>query len=315
MNHYETLVIGILVFVVSAVILKQCIVIVPEGSRFVVEKLGKFSRVIQPGLTLLIPFLERVAYRPTVKAQVVELSEVECFSKDNSLLKISSQYVFKFIEVEKAIYKAENVELLLENYCKTHLRDVSGTMKLDELLSSRSEIKVKIETELAAIAEKYGCELESYEILNITPTEATISSMEKLVEADRLARTILIKAEAEKDAEIKQAQGQKEAEVLAAEAEKQSDILRSEGELEAAKNDAKAIRERGQAEADANQMISKSVKESGAEGLHLKIANDYTTALQTIGAADSSKTIMMPVDSSNLVGSIAGIAELLNNKS
>ncbi|BBM67645.1 MULTISPECIES: SPFH domain-containing protein [Vibrio] len=311
---YETIVIGVLVLAASILVLKSSLVITPEGSLYVVEKLGKFSRTLTPGLAFLVPLVERVAHRPTVKAQIVELPDVEAFSNDNSLLIVSSQYVFKFVDVKKALYTAMNVEQLIENYCVTSLRNVMGTKTLDELLSSRAEIKAAIESELAQIAGKYGCELESYEILNITPTETTIASMEQLVAADRHARTLRITADAQRDAEIAEATGKKEAEVLAAEAEKQSAILRSQGELEAAKNDAEAIRERGKAQADANDMIAKSVKENGADGVHLKVATEYTEALKAIGESESSKTIMMPVDSSQLVGSIAGIAELLTKR-
>ncbi len=284
-----------LFFVVAASVVK----IIPQGFNYTVERLGRYTRTLQPGLALLTPFIETVGHKVNMMEQVLDIPSQEVISKDNAMLTVDGVAFFQVLDAAQASYEVHNLQRAMLNLTMTNIRTVIGSMDLDEVLSEREMINAKLLTVVDEATNQWGVKVTRIEIKDITPPRDLVEAMGRQMKAERLKR-----------AEILEAEGSRQSEILRAEGEKQGAILAAEGRKEAAFRDAEARERAAQAEAEATSMVSKAISEGNVQAINYFVANNYVDALKELATSPNQKVLMMPVEAASLIGSIGGIAEM-----
>ncbi len=281
------------------IVLIKSIVIVPQGYEYTVENLGRFTRLLRPGFHVLVPFIERVGNKVNRMEQVLDVPSQEVITKDNAMVRVDGVVFFQIQETAKAAYQIHDLYSGILNLVMTNIRTVIGGMEIDELLSQRDVINQRLLTVVDEATIPWGTKITRVEIKDISPPRDLIDAMARQMKAER-----------EKRANILEAEGFKQAAILKADGEKQSAILSAEGRKESAFRDAEAREREAQAEAKATQMVSEAIEKGSVQALNYFLGQKYVEALQEIVQSPNQKLLMLPLETSGLVGSLTGIAEL-----
>ena len=289
------LVLGFLLIITLLSMIK----IVPQGFNYTVERLGRFDRTLTPGLNLLWPFVERIGSKMNMMEQVLDVPTQEVITKDNATCSVDGVTFFQVLDAPKAAYEVSGLNNAILNITMTNLRTVMGSMTLDELLSKRDEINTRILHVVDDAVAPWGIKMTRIEIKDINPPSDLVEAMGRQMKAERLKRASILEAE-----------GERQAAILKAEGDKESQILQAEGMREAAFREAEAREREAQAEASATKVVSDAIGQGNSQAINYFVAQKYTEAMKTIGAAPNQKVIMMPMEATALVGSLGGIGEI-----
>lgn len=296
----SALVFGIALAALAAVIVGMGVKVVPQGYAYTIERFGRYTHTLSPGLNFLIPFVETVGKKVSLMETVMNIPPQECISSDNVMVKIDAVCFYQVIDPSKSAYEIGNLEVGIKNLVMTNIRTALGSLELDALLSNREAISGRLMQVVAPAVENWGVRMLRVEIADVTPPAELIDAMASQMKAERLKRASVLEAE-----------GRRQAEILTAEGEKQAQILKAEGEREAAFMQAEARIRSAQAEAKATQAVSDAIASGNMNAINYFVANRYIDALSAIGNGDSSKVVFMPLDAASVMGSVGGITELL----
>ena len=318
----STLNIVLIIFVALIVIyILRGIKIVSHSETLIVERLGKYNRTLNAGINIILPIIERAkdtiarrqdgrligTNRIDMREQVYDFDKQSVITKDNVMTEINALLYFQIVDPMKAVYEIQNLPVAIEKLTQTTLRNVVGEMELDETLTSRDTINSKLRTVLDDATNKWGVKVNRVELQDITPPESIRRTMELQMQAERNRRAEILKAEGEKQAQILNSEGEKQAEINAAEADKQANILKAEGE-------ARAKILQAEAEATAIRNITESVSDRGSDPVNYLLAVKYVEALKEIASGQQNKTVYLPYEATNMLGSIGGIKDLFQTK-
>ena len=301
--------------VLAVVFVKMAIVIIPQSETRIIERLGKYFATLEPGINIIIPFIDsaksivtiergRYVYSSTIdlREQVYDFDKQNVITKDNIQMQINALLYFQIVDPFKAVYEINNLPNAIEKLTQTTLRNIIGEMELDQTLTSRDVINTKLRGVLDDATNKWGIKVNRVELQDIIPPSSVLQAMEKQMQAERDKRATILTSEGNKQAQILQSEGEKQAKINKAEAAKQQAVLIAEGEAEA------RIR-KAEAEAAAIDKITAAVGQSTNPANYL-LAKNYIQMLSDVSSGDKTKTVFLPFEASNLMGSIGGIKEL-----
>ncbi len=279
--------------------LSSAIKMVSQGFEFTVESFGKYTKTLQPGLHLLVPFVEKVSAKVNKMEQVLDIPSQDIISKDNAMVRVDGVVFYQVMDAENATYRVRNLNRAIEQLTMTNIRTVMGSMDLDEVLSERDRINESLMRVVDEATDPWGVKVTRIEIKDITPPADLVEAMARQMKAER-----------DKRADILEAEGARQSEILRAEGEKQSQILEAEGRREAAFRDAEARERQAQAEAEATRMVSEAIASGDVQAVNYFVANRYVEALEKVASAPNQKLVMMPLEAGNVIGALGGIGEL-----
>ena len=296
---------GILPLVIVAVLaigLFKLVRIVPQGFEWTVERWGKYTHTLTPGFHLLIPVMQNVGRKMNMMEQVLDVPSQDVITKDNAVVKVDGVVFYQVLDAAKAAYEVAQLEVAIINLIMTNIRTVLGSLDLDESLSKRDEINAKLLKVVDEATHPWGLKVTRIELKDIQPPRDLVDSMARQMKAER-----------EKRANILDAEGFRQAAILKAEGEKQSVILAAEGQKEAAFREAEARERLAAAEAKATEVVSTAIAGGDVNALNYFVANKYIEALKAMADSPNQKMLLMPIEATGVLGSLAGIAELAKN--
>jgi regulator of protease activity HflC (stomatin/prohibitin superfamily) len=290
---------AIAIFVFALILIYLGVKSVPQGDEWTVERFGRYTKTLRPGLNFLLPFMDKVGNKVNMMEKVLEIPRQEVISKDNAMVGADAVTFYQVIDAAKAAYEVQHLETALINLTQTNIRSVIGSMDLDESLSNREVINTKLLSVIDHASTPWGIKVTRVEIKDLSPPADITEAMGRQMKAER-----------EKRAEILTAEGQKQSAILKAEGEREAQIREAEGRKEAAFLDAEARERSAKAEAEATRMVSEAIAAGNIQAVNYFVAQKYTEALRDIAASPNSKTVMVPLEASALMGSISGISEI-----
>lgn len=273
--------------------------VVPQGNEFTVERFGRCLRTLRPGLHVIIPYVDRIGRRLNKMEQVLDVPSQDVITRDNAVVRVDAVVFYQIMEAAKAAYEVADLQSAMLNLTMTNIRTVLGSMDLDESLSKRDEINTRLLVVVDDATTPWGVKVTRIEIKDITPPQNLVEAMARQMTAER-----------QKRANILEAEGFRAAEILKAEGEKQAAVLEAEGRLEAAQRDAQARERLAEAEAAATRMVSEAIAQGDIQAINYFVATKYVESLKFMASAQNHKVVFLPLDASNLLGSIGGIGEL-----
>jgi regulator of protease activity HflC (stomatin/prohibitin superfamily) len=297
MFGFQEFVILILVLAVALVIMG--VKSVPQGTEFTVERFGRYTRTLRPGLNLITPIIDRIGSKLNMMERVMDVPSQEVITRDNAMVTVDGVVFFQVLDAAKAAYEVNQLEHAILNLTMTNIRTVMGSMDLDELLSQRDTINAQLLTVVDDATTPWGVKVTRIEIKDITPPRDLVDSMARQMKAER-----------EKRANILEAEGIRAAEILRAEGQKQAIILDAEGRRQAAFLEAEAREREAEAEAKATHMVSQAIAKGDLNAINYFVATKYVDALQSIAMSPNEKLVLMPLEASSVIGALGGISEL-----
>ncbi|MBQ7422754.1 MAG: SPFH/Band 7/PHB domain protein [Prevotella sp.] len=305
--------------ILAGIVAKKALVIMSQSETKIIERLGKYYATLNPGINLIIPFIDhakeivsvrngRYVYTSDIdlREQVYDFDRQNVITKDNIQMQINALLYFQIVDPFKAVYEINNLPNAIEKLTQTTLRNIIGEMELDQTLTSRDTINTKLRAVLDDATNKWGIKVNRVELQDIMPPESVLSAMEKQMQAERNKRAVILTSEGQKQSQILQSEGEKAATINKAEAQKQQEILRAEGEAQA------RIR-KAEAEAIAIEKITEAVGKSTNPANYL-LAQKYIQMMEELAKGDQTKTVYLPYEATNLLGSIGGIKDLFKTE-
>jgi regulator of protease activity HflC (stomatin/prohibitin superfamily) len=290
------------ILVILAIIgLVASVVVVKQGFEYTLERLGRYTTTLTPGFSLIIPFIDRIGRRMNMMEQVLDIPTQEIITRDNAVVAVDGVVFYQVLDAAKAAYEVSNLTAAVTALTQTNLRTVMGSLDLDESLSKRDEINARLLTVIDHATAPWGLKVTRVEVKDIQPPRDIQDSMARQMKAEREKRAVTLEAE-----------GQRAAAILRAEGEKQAQILESEGRREAAFRDAEARERAAEAEAAATTMVSDAIAKGDLQAVNYFIAQKYVDAVSKFANSPNAKTIFMPLEATNLIGSVGGITELMS---
>ncbi|ODU50458.1 MAG: hypothetical protein ABS98_08420 [Lysobacteraceae bacterium SCN 69-48] len=290
---------ALILLLAGIILLSKTVRMVPQGYQWTVERFGRYTHTMEPGLHFLMPVVYGVGRKINMMEQVMDVPSQDVITKDNAVVKVDGVVYFQVLDAAKAAYEVAQLEVAILNLVMTNIRTAIGSMDLDESLSKRDEINTKVLHAVDQATHPWGLKVNRIELKDIQPPRDLVDSMARQMKAER-----------EKRANILEAEGFRQAEILKAEGEKQSAILSAEGQKEAAFRQAEARERLAEAEAKATQMVSDAIASGNVQAINYFVAQKYIEAFKELAQAPNQKFVMMPMESSGIIGSLGGIAEL-----
>jgi len=291
---------AVVLLVLAGVILFGAIKIVPQGREYTVERFGRYTRTLSPGIAFLTPFVEGIGRRVNMMEQVLDVPQQEVITKDNAVVKVDGIVFIQVMDAAAAAYRVDNLNYAIAQLCMTNLRTVVGSMELDEVLSQRDQINTRLLHVIDAATGPWGVKVARIEIKDLMPPPDITNAMARQMKAERERRAVITEADGEKSAAIARAEGAK-----------QAAILEAEGRREAAYRDAEAREREAEAEAKATAMVSEAIARGDVNAINYFIAQKYVEAFAKLAESPNQKTVIVPAEMSALVGSLAGVGELV----
>ena len=290
---------ALVLVIFAATLIFMMVKSVPQGEEWTVERFGRYTRTLKPGLRFLVPIMDKVGNKINMMETVLDIESQEVITRDNAMVMADAVAFYQVVDAAQAAYEVRNLERALANLSQTNIRSVIGSMDLDESLSNRDSINARLLSVIDQASNPWGVKVTRVEIKDLKPPKDISDSMARQMKAER-----------EKRAEILQAEGLKQAAILKSEGERESQIREAEGRRQAAFLDAEARERSAQAEAEATRMVSEAIAAGDVQAINYFVAQKYTEALRDMASSSSAKTVMLPLEASNLIGSVAGIAEI-----
>lgn len=275
---------------------------VPQGNQFTVERFGRYTHTLMPGLHFIIPVIDRIGHRINVMEQVLDVPSQEVITKDNAMVTVDGVIFYQILDAASSAYEVRNLERAVINLTMTNIRTVMGDMDLDELLSQRDKINARLLTVVDDATEPWGVKVTRIEIRDIQPPVDLVNAMAQQMKAEREKRAAILEAEGFREAAIRRAEG-----------EKQGQILEAEGRREAAYRDAEARERYAEAEAKATQMVSEAIAKGETQAINYFVAQKYVEALKEFAKSPNQKVFFMPVEATGILSSLGGITELIKS--
>ena len=296
---FPVLTVGLLVLLALIVVLTT-IKIVPQGREFPVERFGRYVRTLRPGINILTPFIETVRARINMMEQVLDVPRQEVITKDNVTVQVDAIVFIQVMDAASAAYRVTNLDYAITQLSMTNLRTVVGNMELDEVLSQRDQINSRLLAVIDEATSPWGVKVARIEIKDLLPPPDITNAMARQMKAERERRAVITEADGEKQAAIARAEGAK-----------QAAILEAEGRREAAFRDSEARERSAEAEAEATRMVSEAIAKGDVNAINYFIAQRYVDAFAKLAESPQQRTVIVPAEMSSMIGSIAGISELL----
>ncbi|HPA37309.1 MAG TPA: SPFH domain-containing protein [Phenylobacterium sp.] len=295
-----SLIVSVAFLVLALSIVLGAIKIVPQGREYTVERFGRYTRTLKPGISFLTPFVEGVGRRINMMEQVLDVPRQEVITKDNVMVQVDAIVFIQVMDAAQAAYRVTNLDYAITQLTMTNLRTVVGNLELDEVLSQRDQINTRLLDVIDQATSPWGVKVARIEIKDLQPPPDITNAMARQMKAERERRAVITEADGEKQAAIARAEGSK-----------QSAILEAEGRKEAAFRDAEARERSAQAEAKATEVVSEAIAKGDVNAVNYFIAQKYVEAFGKLAESPQQRTVIVPADLASLVGSIAGVGELV----
>ncbi len=293
-------VLAVVVFVIF--IIAAGVKTVPQASEWTVERFGRYTKTLRPGLNFIVPFIDRISNKVSMQETVLDVPSQEVITLDNATITADGVLFFQVVDAPAAVYEVRDLNRAISNLAMTNIRSVIGSMQLDDVLSKRDDINERLLGVIDAATNPWGIKVTRIEIKDLSPPDDLVEAMGRQMKAER-----------EKRAEILTAEGEKQAAILRAEGSKQGQILDAEGRREAAFRDAEAREREGEAEAKATASVSAAIAAGDVNAINYFVAQKYVGALESLASAPNQRVILLPMETSGILGSLAGIAELASS--
>lgn len=300
-----TVFVGVIILIIA-----RAVRTIPQGYEYTVERFGRYTRTLSPGLHLIMPIIDRIGAKINMMEAVFDVPSQDVITKDNAAVTVDGIVFYQVLDASKAAYEVANLRNAILNLTMTNIRTVMGSMDLDELLSHREVINARLLSVVDEATSPWGTKVTRIEIKDIKPPKDLVDSMGRQMKAEREKRALILEAEGERQAAILAAEGDRQARILKSEGLKQSMILEAEGRREAAQRDAEARERLAQAEAKATTDVSLAIEKGSVQAINYFVAQKYVEAFHAFAHSSNQKLMFMPMETSSLIASIAGIAEV-----